>query len=309
MRGFLVFSLTLALTGSLWAQHPGDIWLGQTSSGQLTNAGVDLSNPIYLSPTDPAGALGGGWALNDPGFDHVVVPEADTFPLAPTASLSFEVVSMTPGLRMLSPDLSTVVTEAGQGGALGGSDLHVHWNFQVMSPDHPDYEDHSHYHCTLEISDSSGAMTTSAPITIYFQTEDVQIGDVDLDGQLTALDFDAFNALLIDPLQGSSAERVAADANLDGVVDTGDLCAIQLVLGLSGGFVRGDANSDLTVNIADAVAMLDVLFSGGQEPLFVSALDSNNDAQFDIADPIHLLAFLFSGGDQPASPFPLPGCP
>ena len=268
----------MGLSGPVLAQHGRDVWVGQTSDGQLTNAGADLSVPFYLPPSSPQGPLGGGWALNDPGFDNVSVPADGAFPLDPSADISFEVISMTPGLRMISPDLTNVITGAGQVGALGGSDLHVHWNFHVFSADHPDHEDHAHYSCTLQLVDNSGSMTPSAPFTLVFQTEDVLVGDVNLDGALDTFDLDAFSVVVADPASATSAERVAADANLDGVVNGADMCALTLALGMSGGFVRGDANGDLSVNIADAVSMLGILFDGGQEPEFVSALDANYPA-------------------------------
>ena len=157
--------------------------------------------------------------------------------------------------------------------------------------------------------DNSGAMTASEPITIVFQTEDVMIADVDLDGELTALDMDAFNAVVADPAAATYAARVAADANLDGQVDDNDTCAVMVALGLSNGFVRGDANTDTAVNLSDALAMLNVLFLGGQPPVLAAALDANADSQFGLVDPLYVLNYLFSGGTAPAAPFPLAGCP
>lgn len=309
MRGILACTLLVTLAGSAFAQHGGDMWLGQSETGQVTNAGVDLSAPIYLPPSAVAGPLGGGWALNSPGFDHVSFPSDGVFPLAPSAELSFTILSMTPGLRMISPDLSTIVDDAGQSAQLGGADLHVHWTFHVHNPEDAEYEEHAHYQCTLQITDSSGAIESSEPITLYFQTEEVLIGDVDLDSELTSSDLDAFYAVVTDPATASSTARIAADANLDGQVSLEDLCPITVALELSDGFVRGDANEDLSVDVADAVSMLGILFSADPAPNFSAALDANNDVAFDLADPIFILGFLFADGTSPAAPFPLPGCP
>jgi hypothetical protein len=68
-------------------------------------------------------------------------------------------------------------------------------------------------------------------------------------------------------------------------------------------FIRGDANLDDLVNIGDAVAMLDHLFSAAPA-LCLDALDANDDGNADIADPIALLSYLFSGGEQLPDPFP-----
>ncbi|MEM7165042.1 MAG: metallophosphoesterase [Planctomycetota bacterium] len=68
-------------------------------------------------------------------------------------------------------------------------------------------------------------------------------------------------------------------------------------------FVRGDANADGTVNVADAVKSLGYLFS--QEVVeCLRALDTNTDLGTDIADPVWLLSYLFSSGLPPAAPFP-----
>ncbi|MCA8960742.1 MAG: CRTAC1 family protein [Planctomycetes bacterium] len=70
-------------------------------------------------------------------------------------------------------------------------------------------------------------------------------------------------------------------------------------------FVRGDANIDGGVDIADVIQTLGHLFFG----LAVScrvALDSNADLEIDISDPVTVLAHLFTGGA--ALPPPFPGC-
>lgn len=67
-------------------------------------------------------------------------------------------------------------------------------------------------------------------------------------------------------------------------------------------FLRADTNGDTAVDIADAVAILDFLFSGGIEPSCQNAADANDDDQLNVADAIQVLDALFSGG----SPLPAP---
>ncbi len=69
-------------------------------------------------------------------------------------------------------------------------------------------------------------------------------------------------------------------------------------------FVRGDANGDGQVNIADAIFSLDYLFVAGTEPPCFAAADVNVDGQVNIADTINLLGYLFQAGSPPAAPFP-----
>lgn len=68
-------------------------------------------------------------------------------------------------------------------------------------------------------------------------------------------------------------------------------------------FVRGDANGDGAVDIADAIATLLCLFLG-QSMKCEDALDANDDGAVDISDPLRGLEFLFRDGSAPAAPFP-----
>ncbi|MDG2084149.1 MAG: dockerin type I repeat-containing protein, partial [Planctomycetota bacterium] len=71
-------------------------------------------------------------------------------------------------------------------------------------------------------------------------------------------------------------------------------------------FTRGDVNGDGGVDISDAIATLDYLFTGGTISC-ENSTDSNDDGTLDVADGIALLGYLFSGtGDLPM-PFPTCG--
>jgi hypothetical protein len=75
---------------------------------------------------------------------------------------------------------------------------------------------------------------------------------------------------------------------------------------LPGTFIRGEANGDGSVDLADAVRILLVLFNG--EPTDCrDALDTNDDGALNITDPIRLLDYLFAGGPAPLAPFPAEG--
>ncbi len=68
-------------------------------------------------------------------------------------------------------------------------------------------------------------------------------------------------------------------------------------------FLRGDGNSDATVDIADAIALLEYLFSVGVTPGCLDAGDANDDESVDVADAVQILDLLFSSG----GPLPAPG--
>lgn len=68
-------------------------------------------------------------------------------------------------------------------------------------------------------------------------------------------------------------------------------------------FVRGDSNSDLTVDVADVIFTLAAQFVPGS-PTYacVDAADANDDGAEDISDAIFTLALLFVPGSPPAPP-------
>ena len=72
-------------------------------------------------------------------------------------------------------------------------------------------------------------------------------------------------------------------------------------------FVRGDANGDTTIDIADPVAILSALFLGETALSCPDAADGNDDGSVDVTDGIYDLSYLFLGGPPPAAPFPNPG--
>ena len=69
-------------------------------------------------------------------------------------------------------------------------------------------------------------------------------------------------------------------------------------------FIRGDANDDGSVNIADGIWTLAELFLLGVSFDCEAAKDANSDGQFNTADPITILSYRFLQGPEPSLPFP-----
>jgi len=69
-------------------------------------------------------------------------------------------------------------------------------------------------------------------------------------------------------------------------------------------FVRGDSNADNSIDLTDAIFLLEFLFQGGDAPSCEDATDANDDGKLDLADAIYTLEWAFSGGDAPPSPTP-----
>jgi hypothetical protein len=75
--------------------------------------------------------------------------------------------------------------------------------------------------------------------------------------------------------------------------------------GIEAGFVlaskikRGDVNANGTVDLGDAIYILNYLFKGGTDPCPMEAGDVNCTGQVDLGDAIFLLNYLFKGGPGP----------
>lgn len=65
--------------------------------------------------------------------------------------------------------------------------------------------------------------------------------------------------------------------------------------------IRGDANGDGTINIADAMYVFNYLFAGGPAPDPFWVGDANCDGGINVSDGVHIVSYLFVGG-------PPPGC-
>ena len=74
-------------------------------------------------------------------------------------------------------------------------------------------------------------------------------------------------------------------------------------------FIRGDVDGGGSVDIGDAIALLNSLFVAGAPPVpCEDAADSNDDGSVNVADGIYLLSALFLPGAAPIPPpFPVDG--
>ena len=82
---------------------------------------------------------------------------------------------------------------------------------------------------------------------------------------------------------------------------------IPLVIARAAGssrFLRGDANGDGRLHIADAVRMIHSLIRRGPPSPCPSAADANGDGRASFMDPVYLVQFLFRRGPPPSAPFP-----
>jgi hypothetical protein len=65
-------------------------------------------------------------------------------------------------------------------------------------------------------------------------------------------------------------------------------------------YVCGDANGDGMVNLADAVYVINYVFTGGPAPEPLDSGDADGDGTVNLSDAIYLINFVFKGGPPPA---------
>ncbi|MFP6738809.1 MAG: hypothetical protein VCD34_08720, partial [Planctomycetota bacterium] len=65
-----------------------------------------------------------------------------------------------------------------------------------------------------------------------------------------------------------------------------------------------DTDHNGSIELTDAVFLLDYLFRSSRDIPCKDSADANDDGKLDISDGIFILRFLFSGGGNPPAPFP-----
>ncbi len=93
-------------------------------------------------------------------------------------------------------------------------------------------------------------------------------------------------------------------SNTEGSVTSRE--ATVTVLPAARDFIRGDTNGDGSVNIADAINILMILFRGF-ETTCADTVDTNDDGAWDLADAIGLLTYFFYNTTPPRPPYPTCG--
>ncbi|MCK5127481.1 MAG: VCBS repeat-containing protein [candidate division Zixibacteria bacterium] len=69
-----------------------------------------------------------------------------------------------------------------------------------------------------------------------------------------------------------------------------------------GTYTCGDANSDLSVNVGDAVYIINYAFKGGPAPNPLCQGDANGDGVANVGDAVYLINYAFKGGPAPITP-------
>ena len=65
------------------------------------------------------------------------------------------------------------------------------------------------------------------------------------------------------------------------------------------GWLCGDANGDMTLNIFDATYLINYLYIDGPPPVPIQSADVNQDGAVNIFDITYLIAYLYLDGPEP----------
>ena len=103
--------------------------------------------------------------------------------------------------------------------------------------------------------------------------------------------------LLITPeaLEGTAVNEEGLEIDRFSIKKSGEVAPLR--------FVRGDANQDREVNLADGVVILGYLFSGAPPPC-LAASDIDASGEIRLSDAVQVFNYLFLGGVPPAGPHP-----
>ena len=63
--------------------------------------------------------------------------------------------------------------------------------------------------------------------------------------------------------------------------------------------ICGDANSDETVNVSDAVYIINYVFVGGNPPDPLCKGEANGDGKVNVSDAVYIINYVFVGGQPP----------
>lgn len=119
------------------------------------------------------------------------------------------------------------------------------------------------------------------------------------DGQIDSTD--ASGAFSLDSV-GGGPEIVSISCPGFITVDTTVMMNTDRTLDVTlqpGGYVDGDASHDSTINIADAIYIINYVFKGGPPPFPYASGDANCDDAVNVADAVYVITYIFKGGPPP----------
>ncbi len=149
--------------------------------------------------------------------------------------------------------------------------------------------------------------------TLFFTTSDRKdrhvtfVQEMSLAGELTGVripvgHIDSSGGITGIAVEGSDLVAIAETSS-----GAAEIYRVKAFEELPTTFRRGEINGDGVIDLADALRLLNHLFSGQPAPRCEKAADIDDGGVLDISDAIQLLRHLFVAGDPPAEPYNEPG--
>lgn len=133
---------------------------------------------------------------------------------------------------------------------------------------------------------------------VFVDLNDIMLGDMDFDGVLTSNDYAIYYASVTCDHKMTKYEKMAADLNADGTVDTFDVIYVEVLINDKTAKIKGDINGNGRINQDDYTFLLNVVYCNcqGVGENYILRADLNGDGVVDAFDVIYL-DYLLTKGD------------
>jgi len=81
--------------------------------------------------------------------------------------------------------------------------------------------------------------------------------------------------------------------------DVTDYSTPNIDVTINPAYTCGDVNDDESVNVSDAVSIINFVFVGGNPPDPMESGDCNCDGSVNVSDAVYIINFVFNGGNNP----------
>jgi hypothetical protein len=89
------------------------------------------------------------------------------------------------------------------------------------------------------------------------------------------------------------------DTMLSGSYSTSMSRGELVILAALSNYLCGDANGDESINVSDAVSIINYVFVGGNPPDPIESGDCNCDGAVNVSDAVWIINYVFVGGKSP----------